>query len=228
MDDLSSKVLVWPIGSWDTMSGGMAFKSDELRRLADRHGGTSLTTLKLLLGTTDDTSLVYLLQRCPNLTTLALRPSENNTQLTSAAFGQLARHCPRLTSMDLSDTAMYSKNISVAFLSSMQAVPLKFLHMRWCKWLTDTDLETIATHCKQLVELDISHTFCTAHGIMELVLSGHLRVATLYCSFIGPEVIKPLRDSGICPPMKILGRQLNAQAVRIQQHPTTLLSGKCM
>lgn len=183
---------------------GMAFESDKLRQLTIQCGGADLEALQLRIGTADDASIVYMLQRCPNLRTLALRTSQYHTQVTFAAFGALARHCPHLASLDLTDTALFCDITFVAFLASMQAVPLKFLFFRCCKWLTDISLAAIARYCQPLVALDIRETSCTKDSIKDLVLARKLRVATLHCSPIGSEIIKLLRDAGICPPMKII------------------------
>ncbi|KAG0372087.1 hypothetical protein BGX24_000756 [Mortierella sp. AD032] len=140
---------------------------------------------------TPDSSLIHILERCPQLRTLYLHSCDS---ITDQSLQAIAQHTPQLESISLSSC----KRITTPGLDQFfqeSVAPLIHVHLCDLTSLHDETLEILAS--------------CHGHSLLKL--------AIYFCDFVTDRGVESLL--AVCSQLRVFGLQAHRMTISIFEHP---------
>lgn len=173
--------LTLPMHSFSAHHGDMLLNSNMLTLLTNKVGEA---LVDLDISSTEDVQesiLLSLLARCPNLTSLMLHCE---SWLTEDTLGMLPSYCPKLIVLSI---CCCSELITDSALTCMlqkykPADALRHLSFDRSPALTDVTLLKVAELFPDLLSLGLEAAALTKEVVLDLIVSGKLRVKNIRCA----------------------------------------------
>eukprot|EP00899_Mesostigma_viride_P027446 jgi/Mesvir1/7887/Mv11820-RA.1 len=143
------------------------------------------------------TSLQQVASRYQGLTDLNVASCRG---VKDAGIIAIARACPGLTALDVSDCYVRDRAI-IAVAESCRG--LVRLAVTDCDWVSDASFEALAAHCHDLEALDANNTDVTDHGVIEVALHCPRLRRLLLSEGVSDDGIASVAQN--CPRLEHLG-----------------------
>lgn len=147
-----------------------------------------------LFSDADNATLLYVLERCPNLTRLELIGGD----FTDQALSQVSRCCPKIVWLDLFGMDNITDQGMVDMLDGFANSPFKFLAIAECENITDTTLIKIAEMIPDVCELTVWFDG-SPELVLELISSRRLRCKIIDCINSPGWIKRQLQIRGFTP-----------------------------